>query len=37
MELRAGIRSGWVGLPNNTSIAHALIEEWYGSELPDAI
>jgi NAD+ diphosphatase len=37
MELRAGIRSGSVGLPNNTSIAHALIEEWYGSELPDAL
>jgi NAD+ diphosphatase len=36
-ELLAALRSGSVGLPGNTSIARALIEEWYGSELPDAL
>ena len=33
-ELRAAVRSGSVGLPNSTSIGRALIQEWYGAELP---
>lgn len=37
MELRAAVRSGSVLLPSRSSIARALIEEWYGSELPDAL
>ncbi|UUI74683.1 NAD(+) diphosphatase [Cellulomonas chengniuliangii] len=37
LELRAAVRSGSVQLPSRTSIARALIEEWYGSELPDAL
>ena len=37
LELRAAIRSGSVVLPGRTSIAHALIEEWFGSELPQAM
>lgn len=37
MELRAALRSGSVGLPGTTSIARALIEEWYGSDLPGAL
>jgi NAD+ diphosphatase len=36
-ELRAAVRSGAVQLPSSTSIARMLIEEWYGSELPDAV
>lgn len=36
-ELRAAVRSGSVLLPSSTSIARMLIEEWYGSELPNAI
>ena len=36
-ELRAALQSGSVSLPNATSIARALIEEWYGSALPDAL
>jgi NAD+ diphosphatase len=36
MELHAALILGSVGLPGNTSIARALIEEWYGSDLPDA-
>lgn len=34
-ELRGAVASGAVGLPMRTSIARALIEAWYGSELPD--
>lgn len=34
-ELRSQVRSGAVQLPGATSIAYALIEEWYGSELPE--
>ncbi len=37
LELRAAVRSGAVQLPSRTSIARALIEEWYGSELPDPL
>ncbi|MFC7878488.1 NAD(+) diphosphatase [Isoptericola sp. NPDC057391] len=33
-ELAAGVRAGEVGLPGRPSIARALVEEWYGGELP---
>jgi NAD+ diphosphatase len=32
--LLAAVESGEVGLPGRASIARALIEEWYGAELP---
>lgn len=33
-ELLAAVESGDVGLPGRQSIARALIEEWYGDQLP---
>ena len=33
-ELAAAVSAGRVGLPGRHSIARALIEEWYGAELP---
>ncbi|MFD6178111.1 MULTISPECIES: NAD(+) diphosphatase [unclassified Isoptericola] len=33
-ELVAGVRAGEIGLPGRPSIARALVEEWYGAELP---
>ncbi|MCZ2264736.1 NAD(+) diphosphatase, partial [Isoptericola sp. QY 916] len=33
-ELAAGVAAGEVGLPGRPSIARALVEEWYGEELP---
>ncbi|MFC8598808.1 NAD(+) diphosphatase [Isoptericola sp. NPDC057191] len=33
-ELAAGVQAGEVGLPGRPSIARALVEEWYGAELP---
>jgi NAD+ diphosphatase len=36
-ELRAAVVSGAVLLPSSTSIARMLIEEWYGSELPNPV
>ncbi|PJI94748.1 NAD(+) diphosphatase [Luteimicrobium subarcticum] len=35
-ELLAAARSGQVRLPGRTSIARALVEEWFGDELPGA-
>ncbi|SFB32026.1 NAD+ diphosphatase [Cellulomonas marina] len=35
-ELAAAVRSGAVVLPGRSSIAHALIAEWYGQPLPPA-
>jgi len=33
-ELAAGVRAGEIGLPGRPSIARALVEEWFGAELP---
>jgi NAD+ diphosphatase len=35
-ELSAAVTAGEVGLPGRQSIARALIEEWFGGELPGA-
>ncbi|WP_166845992.1 NAD(+) diphosphatase [Isoptericola sp. BMS4] len=35
-ELAAAVRSGEVGLPSRPSIARALVEEWFGGDLPGA-
>ena len=34
-EVRAGVASGALGLSGRVSIARALIESWYGAELPE--
>lgn len=34
-ELAAALADGSIGLPGRASIARALIEDWYGDELPD--
>ena len=33
-ELRAAMASGEIRLPPPVSIAHRIIESWYGDELP---
>lgn len=35
-ELREAVETGGLGLPGAASIAHALIADWYGAELPEA-
>ena len=34
-EVRTGVASGTLGLSGRVSIARALIEHWYGAELPE--
>ena len=35
-ELAAGVAAGEVLLPMRTSVAHALITDWFGAPLPTA-
>lgn len=35
-EIAAAVESGELGLPSRASIARALVEDWYGGELPGA-